>query len=214
MTFESLLASYGGWWPYLLIGAVACFASLWPVGWFVPEQTLAIVGGAMATLGLLSFSGVVASVAGGAFLGCVGGYWAGHYFALSRNGWKPKKRLGWWLYARCFLHRRLFFAVILGRFSSPTRSCLPNAAGIATVPVGRFTAYSAIACLGWAFSVCGAGAMVGSSTTVARSLMGMISLVVLSVISFTVVAGYRRWRRTGGYEREYRKVYGQEKELK
>jgi len=106
----------------------------------------------------------LAGVAGNT-VGSVIGWWIGYY------GGRPLiESRGRWLHlgpenlerAEQWFERWGDWAVFLGRVTPVVRSFVSIPAGVARMPLGRFTVLTAIGCVPWCFGIAGAGWALGS----------------------------------------------------
>ncbi len=191
---HAFLAGFSGNWLYFVLAGFVGLASVAPPGWFVPAQTFAIAGGAMASAGNTSLPLTVLSVFFGATVGCAIGYGVGAWFSIRRPDWAPRGRVGkWWQYSTAMLQQRTGVAVVTGRWNSALRACVPNAAGISGVGWKRFLAWNALACAIWSPVVVYVGALAERAAFVAQAGLSLVSvLVLLGVIGFLLI-GYQHW---------------------
>ncbi len=191
---HAFLAGFSGDWLYFVLGGFVGLASVAPPGWFVPAQTFAIAGGAIASAGGTSLPFTVLSVFFGATVGCAIGYGIGAWFSVRKPGWAPRGRLGiWWQYSAAMLDQRTGVAVVAGRWNSALRACLPNAAGISGVGIKRFLAWNALACAIWSPVVVYVGVLVERAAFLAQAGLSVVSaIVVLGIIGFLLIS-YRHW---------------------
>lgn len=195
MDWRSLLDGLAPITAYLLIATVVGAASALPLGWFVPAQTVALLGGAVASTGELSLVITGAAVYAGALVGCGIGYLLGR--ALPPAGDRPLRRL-WqtrlresWLSASDALRRHPAGTVLTGRWSAALRACVPNAAGAARLGWWRFNCWNLIACALWAAVVVGIGTLVGRATGLAVAALGVASLLSLAGVIALIAIAYR-----------------------
>ncbi len=191
---HAFLVGFGGNWLYFVLGGFVGLASVAPPGWFVPAQTFAIAGGAIASAGSTSLPLTILSVFLGATVGCAIGYGIGAWFSIRRPGWTPRGRLGkWWKYSAAMLEQRTGVAVVTGRWNSALRACVPNAAGISRVGWKRFLAWNALACAIWSPVVVSVGVLAERAAFVAQAGLSLVSaLVLLGVLGFLLIS-YRNW---------------------
>ena len=100
MVVQAFFAGLSGPWLYVVVGACVGLTSAGLPGWFIPGQTLAISGGALASAGRLSLPMMVLAVFVGANVGSALGYALGAFFSSRKPGWKPRGSKGqWWAYS-------------------------------------------------------------------------------------------------------------------
>lgn len=194
LQIDSLLTALADPLAYLIIGFVAGLASIAPLGWFVPAQSVAVAGGALAGAGLLQLPTTFVAVFVGAYAGCAAGYALGGWFSRARPEWRPEGRLGrWWAFAIDMLRRRAGLAIMTGRWSAALRACVPNAAGISQVGWMRFMVWNALACAVWAAGVVGVGVAIQRALTGADLVLTVVSTLTIVLVAGVLLAGYRRW---------------------
>lgn len=171
----------------------------------IPSEVIMLFGGALAG-GLLAEPGQShVTLVGVALLGALGnvvgsliGYAIGRYggTALVEHHWVS------WLIrphhverADAFFQRHGSVAVFLGRLLPVVRTFISLPAGLARMPVGRFTVFTALGCLPWTFALAAIGdAITKNWDSVAHGFT--VFSVVLAVI--LIVALVVWWRRNAG----------------
>jgi membrane protein DedA with SNARE-associated domain len=155
------------------------------VGAFLEGETILLLAGASAHLGLLDLREVVAIAALGAFLG------DNVFFLIGRHlGLHLTERVPWLATAvprvDRLLHRWRWGAVILLRFTYGLRMAGPMLIGAGSMPAWEFAAANAVGAVLWAALIGGLGYAGGHAVT--RLLGDVVSgeKVVLAVV---VVAG-------------------------
>ena len=124
-------------------------------------------------------------------------------WAIGLYGGRPLvERHGRWLHlgpenldrAERWFDRWGDWAVFLGRMTPVVRSFVSIPAGLARMPLGRFTLYSALGTIPWCFGIAGAGWALGSSwETFHKDFRYVEALVGLGVLALLV--WYLRRRR-------------------
>lgn len=181
---------------YLLVGGVVFAEDALFVGFVLPGETAAIVGGVAASLGHVSLGVVLAVVIGAAILGDSVGYEVGRQLGAriirARFLSKHRDRLD---AAQRFLARRGAWAVFLGRWTAFLRAVVPALAGSARMPYRRFLAYNALGGVAWSTAVVLAGYLAGRSYTKVESWFGKGTAAVAVVVIVLLVVGWRVRRR-------------------
>jgi membrane-associated protein len=162
------------------------------VGFVVPGETVALLGGVAASLGHVSLPVMMAVVVGAAIIGDTVGYEVGRHLGtrilrsrlLVRRGERVDA-------AREQLARRGGGAVFLGRFVAFFRATMPALAGTAGMPYPKFLAFNAAGGLVWGIGVVLLGYLAGNSySTVEQTFGRATALIALAVIVIAVVV----WR--------------------
>jgi len=180
-------------WAVLSVVALVVFAedALF-VGFVLPGETAAILGGVAASRAHVSVAAVLVVVVAAAIIGDSVGYELGRkvgprILALDLMR-RRRRRLD---AAQAYLARRGGMAVFLGRWTAFLRAVMPALAGSARMPYGRFLAYNAAGGIVWGVAVVLAGFFAGESFTRVEGVLGKASAVVLAVV---VVAALVVWR--------------------
>jgi membrane protein DedA with SNARE-associated domain len=140
----------------------------------------------------------LAGVAGNT-VGSVIGWWIGYY------GGRPLvERRGRWLHlgpenldrAERWFERWGDWAACLGRVTPVVRSFVSIPAGLARMPLGRFTVLTAVGCVPWCFGIAGAGWALGSRYERFHHDFRYVDIAVVVFLVLAAVAWYVRRRRT------------------
>jgi membrane protein DedA with SNARE-associated domain len=162
------------------------------VGFVLPGETAAILGGVAASRSHVSVVAVALVVVAAAIIGDSVGYELGRQvgpriLALELMQRRRRRLDG----AQAYLARRGGMAVFLGRWTAFLRAVMPALAGSARMPYGRFLTYNAAGGLVWGVAVVLAGYFAGESFTRVEGVLGTASAVVLAVV---VVAAIVVWQ--------------------
>ena len=188
MTLELLIENYG----YLAILVLTFFEG----------ETIVILAGVAAHLGLLELHWVILSALAGSFGGDQ------FYFYIGRH-WGPKiiaKRLSWQEGAQkvyTLLHRHQYFLILTFRFYYGLRNVTPFAVGSANVPRLRFFVLNLIGAIVWAVVFAYAGYMFGEAFKLfiddyhkyALTLLGGLVLIGFAVWLITLIRHRRHARK-------------------
>ena len=126
-------------------------------------------------------------------------------WAIGLYGGRPLvERHGRWLHlgpenldrAERWFERWGDWAVFLGRMTPVVRSFVSIPAGLARMPLGRFTLYSVLGTIPWCFGIAGAGWALGSSWETFHHDFRYVEVLVGIVILAVVVWLLRRRRAT------------------
>jgi membrane-associated protein len=153
------------------------------VGFVVPGETAAILGGVAASLGHAPLAAVILVVIIAAIVGDSVGYEVGRRVGSRilrlRVLQKRRKRLD---DAQDFLARRGGAAVFLGRWVAFFRAVMPALAGTARMPYPKFLAFNAAGGIVWGIAVVLIGYFAGQSYAKVEATLGRAAaLVVLGI---------------------------------
>ena len=87
------------------------------------------------------------------------------------------------------------WAVVLGRMTPVVRSFVSIPAGLARMPLGRFTLYSTLGTIPWCFGIAGAGWALGSSYETFHHDFRFVEIAVAAVAGAVIVIWIVRRRR-------------------
>ncbi|WP_354243760.1 DedA family protein [Arthrobacter sp. UYEF20] len=175
------------------------------VGFVIPGETAAVLGGVVASRGHVQLWLMMALVVLAAIIGDTVGYEIGKHFGprvlnlmvMDRRRAKLEK-------AQDFLRRRGGSAVFLGRFVAFFRAVMPALAGTSRMHYPRFLAFNAAGGLVWGVGFVLLGFLAGNSYEVVAKIAGrdiavIIALAAVAALVIWRVRKSRRGRRrTGG----------------
>jgi membrane protein DedA with SNARE-associated domain len=191
------LLNIPGWAVLLVVGLLVLAEDGLFVGFVLPGETAAVLGGVAAKLGHVSLPAVLGVVIGAAIVGDSIGYEIGRQVGprVLQHRWLEKRRARL-DNARDFLARRGGSAVFLGRWVAFLRAVMPALAGTARMPYGKFLVYNALGGIAWGATVVLIGYAAGASYKTIESKFGTGSAVVLAglVVAALAVWGVRRHR--------------------
>ena len=181
--------------PWAVLGVVALLVfaedALF-VGFVIPGETAALLGGVAARLGHVSLTEVAAAVVVAAIVGDTVGYEIGRHVGPRMLSWpvldKRRKRLD---DAQDFLARRGGSAVFLGRWVAFFRAVMPALAGASRMRYPKFLAWNATGGLLWGVAVVVAGYLAGASYRRVEHYLGTGAALVVAVIAVVVVIVWR-----------------------
>ncbi len=193
---------------YLLITALVFAEDALFIGFIIPGETAAILGGVMASQHHLQLWLITALVVLAAILGDTVGYEAGRRFGPRILNFRLlKKRSKQLDSARDFLARRGGAAVFLGRFTAFFRAVMPALAGLSRMPYRRFLAYNAAGGIVWGTVVVLLGYFMGSAyLSLAKSIGHTVTFALLGLAVAGVVIWHIRKRRNARKEVDSRPV--------
>jgi membrane protein DedA with SNARE-associated domain len=170
---------------YVMVGLLVFTEDALFVGFVVPGETAAVIGGVLAHRGTVSIWGLAAVVVGAAIAGDSVGFEVGRHFGDRLLNVRPLRRHRARIDdARALIRRRGAEAVFLGRFVSFFRALMPPLAAIAKIPYGRFLTFNALGGLVWGVGFTLLGYFTGAAYqrvehTVGKLLAGFVALVVI-----------------------------------
>jgi membrane-associated protein len=169
------------------------------VGFVIPGETAAVLGGVLASLGHLPLWLILPIVILAAIVGDTVGYEVGKHFGPALlNARILAKRRGRLDRAQDFLRRRGGLAVFLGRFVAFFRAVMPALAGTSRMPYRRFVAFNAAGGIVWGTIYVLLGFFAGKSYEAVARTVGQDTaivvgaVVVIGIISWQVVSRLRR----------------------
>jgi membrane protein DedA with SNARE-associated domain len=183
---------------YLVVGAFVLAEDAIFVGFFVPGETVAILGGVAASRGHASVAALCAIVVVAAIVGDNIGYAIGaHYGERVVNTSVLRKRERRVREAQDLLRRRGGPAVLVGRFVAFLRAVMPFLAGLSHMRYRKFLAYNVAGGVLWGVGSVLLGFLVGDSYKMIERLIGPVTAGVVAaiVIIALIVWSVRRHRR-------------------
>lgn len=186
------------WLVYVIVGAVVFAEDALFVGFVLPGETLAIIGGVTASLGHTSLAVVLMVVIIGAIVGDSVGFEIGKKFGpklMAHHFFdKRRERLE---SAQDFLRRRGGSAVFLGRWTAFFRAVMPALAGLSGMKYRVFLPWNAAGGIAWGTTAVVAGYLAGESYHRVEKWLGQGAAVVVGVIVLAVIAVWavRRHRK-------------------
>lgn len=188
---ERLLAMNGSL-LYVLVWLLVFAEDALFIGFVVPGETAAILGGVAASLGHVSLIGMMAVVVAAAILGDTVSYLVGRWLGPRLLDTRPlRKRQARLRRAEERLAERGGSAVFLGRFVTFLHAVMPALAGAARMPYLRFLAYNAPGGILWGVGSVLLGYLAGASYRAIGSAAGGVAATVVAVITVTAVVVWR-----------------------
>ena len=178
MSLETLIAEYG----YLAI----------LIGTFLEGETIVILAGFAAHMGILELPWVIAAAVAGSFSGDQ------FYYYLGRR-WGPRiiaKRLSWQEGAQkvyTHLRRHQYFLILTFRFYYGLRNVTPFAVGSAMVPRLRFFTLNLVGAVVWAVAFAYLGYLAGEAV---RLLIDDVKRYEIYLLGALVLIGFIVWLAT------------------
>jgi len=179
-------------WVYLLVAVLVFAEDAVLVGFLLPGETAAILGGVTASTGHTHLAAMILIVVVAAILGDSVGYEIGarygiHLLRLPYLA-RRRERID---RARSYLAHRGGPAVFLGRSVAFLREMMPFLAGLAHMRYRIFLAYNAAGGLVWGVAVVLLGFFAGLSYQRVADRFGQAAAITLTVIA---VVGLITWR--------------------
>ena len=186
------LLTVPGWAVIGIVAAIVFAEDALFVGFVLPGETAAILGGVAAKLGHVPLWGVLVTVIAAAIVGDSVGYQIGRHFGprilTLRILRKHHERLD---NAQDLLARRGGSAVFLGRWIAFFRAVMPALAGIARMRYPRFLVFNAAGGIAWGTVVVLVGYAAGASYAKVEKTVGRSSALAVVAI---VLAALIVWR--------------------
>ncbi len=180
------------WIVYAVVGLVVFAEDALFVGFVVPGETAAIIGGVTASVGHTTLWAVIAVVVLAAVIGDSVGYEVGkHLGARVLAHHRLDGRREELDRAQDFLRRRGGSAVFLGRWTAFFRAVMPALAGASRMPYPTFLLWNAAGGLAWGTAITVAGYFAGESYERLETWLGTGTAVAAAVL---VLAGLVVWQ--------------------
>ncbi|HWD81398.1 MAG TPA: DedA family protein [Kribbella sp.] len=183
---------------YGMVGLLVFAEDALFVGFVLPGETAAVLGGVTAAVGHTSLPLILAVVIGAAILGDTVGYEVGRFFGPrileSRLVARRKDRIE---SARKQLAERGGTAVFLGRFVAFFRATMPALAGMSGMRYLKFLSFNAAGGIVWGTAVVLLGYLAGNSYARVEKTFGRVAALVVAgiVVVAIVVWRVRRHRK-------------------
>lgn len=177
---------------YLAVAALVFAEDALFVGFVLPGETAAVLGGFIAHEGKISLGWMMATVVLAAIAGDSVGYEVGRHFGpkilassrLAPHAAKVER-------SQKFLRDHGPSAVFLGRFVAFFRAMIPALSGLSRLPYPKFLMFNALGGLVWGVGFVLLGYLAGDAYQRVESLVGRGLAVFVAVI---VIAGLIAWR--------------------
>src|SRR5437899_2364144 len=181
-TVSGLVASYGYAVLFFLVGLESLVIPL-------PGETALVTAAALAALGHLSISAVIATAVAAAIIGDNGGYWIGRTGGIAvvrRYGRVIHLNESHLARAHTFFARHGPKTVFLGRFIALLRTWAAVLAGAAHMLYGTFMLYNALGAVCWAVIVGTLGYVFGRNLPQLEHYIGQASLAGALLVALVV----------------------------
>ncbi|WP_019928168.1 DedA family protein [Nocardia sp. BMG111209] len=200
-------------WVYLVVTLLVFAEDAIFVGFVIPGETAAVLGGVAASQGHVQLWAMIVLVVVAAVTGDSVGYEVGkHLGSRILNSSMLDRHRGRLDRAQDFLARRGGWAVFLGRFTAFFRAVMPALVGASRMPYRKFLSFNAFGGLIWGTAFVVLGYLAGASyqavaKTVGRDLaIGVAVVVVVALVVWRI----RESRREKTFEAEYEAVHDTE----
>jgi membrane protein DedA with SNARE-associated domain len=192
------LLTANAWVVYLAVALVVFAEDALFIGFLIPGETAAVIGGVAASLGHVHLATMVAVVIAAAIVGDSVGYEVGRRVGprllATRRMARHLHRVEW---AREFLLHHGGKSVFLARFAAFLRAMMPAMAGMMQMPYRRFILWNAIGGVIWGTLFSVLGFVSGSSyASMERNAARDIAFAIAGLIVF-LLARYLLRRRAG-----------------
>jgi membrane-associated protein len=194
------LTHLSGWVAYTVIAALVFGETAVFIGFVLPGEIAAVLGGVLASRGHLSLPLLVVIVVAAAIVGPFVGYEIGRLLGDRLFAIRSLSRIrGGVDNAKAVLRRRGATAVFAGRFVAVLRALMPAAAGAAQVPFGTFALFNVASAVIWGTGYCLLGYLAGSAyAAVASSVGDGLAIAIAAVVIAAVVVWVIRRHRSAG----------------
>lgn len=158
------------------------------IGFVIPGETAAVVGGVFASRGDLPLWSMIMIVISAAILGDTVGYEIGKHLGPRIMALKLlDKRRAQLQKAEDFLARRGGLAVFLGRFTAFFRAVMPALAGLSRMPYRRFAIWNFTGGIIWGALFVTLGFIAGNSYEELAHAVGRGAAVVVGVVVVVIL---------------------------
>jgi membrane-associated protein len=173
---------------FVIIGALVFAEDALFIGFVIPGETAAVIGGVIASRGHVQVWLIALTVVAAAIIGDSVGYEIGRHLGSRFLNLKIfNKRRARLENAQDFLRRRGGAAVFLGRFVAFFRAVMPALAGTSHMHYPRFLAFNAAGGLVWGIGFTVLGYLAGNSyQQVARTAGRTAALIALGIVILAV----------------------------
>jgi membrane-associated protein len=192
---ETFVAQHGPWVYVLLFAIVFCETGL-VVTPFLPGDSLLFVAGAVAAVGGMDITAVMATLVAAALCGDNVNYWVGRWigpkvFHYPKSRWFNPSHLQ---RAHDFYERHGGKTIVLARFVPIVRTYAPFVAGVGAMPYPRYIAWCVAGALIWVLSLCSLGYFFGNLPIVKDNL----TIVIIAIVLLSISPGLVAWAKSRG----------------
>jgi membrane protein DedA with SNARE-associated domain len=205
-----VLAGVGSWLQhfhgppaYLVCGLLVFGEAAVLLGFVIPGETAALVGGALASLHHVNLELMLIVVVGCAIAGDSVGYEVGKYLGPWLLERRPLRGHPGVARGEALLARYGGPAVFLGRWVALARALVPGLTGMSGMRYRTFLTFNAAGGIVWGTTYVMIGFAAGSSYAAVATTAGTYSLIVVgvaavAVVAYVVIRRRRQHRRWGG----------------
>ena len=182
---------------YLGLFGLMLLESIFPP---IPSELIIPFAGFVAARGDLNIFGVLAATTLGALVGTLPWYFAGRFFGLHRVR-ELADRYGRWLtlnaeeidLATRIFHRFGPWMVLLGRLLPIIRTLISVPAGLAAMPLWKFTAFSLVGMITWNTLLAGAGYLMNEHYELIEVWLDPLSTIVIAGVVLLYIFRLVTW---------------------
>ncbi len=186
---------------YAVCGALVFGEDSLMLGFVIPGETAALVGGALASFGHVNLALMLVVIIAGAIAGDSAGYEVGKLIGPWLLDRRPlRSNLGVHK-ARQLIARFGGPAVFLGRWVALARAMVPGLSGMSGMRYRTFVLYNAVGGIVWGTTFVMVGYAAGHAYETVAKKIGIYSLIVVGVIVVAVAIRVLKRRRHEGRER-------------
>jgi membrane protein DedA with SNARE-associated domain len=179
-------------WVYAVVFLLVFAEDAVLVGFLLPGETAAILGGVTASVGHTDLTLMIIVVVVAAIGGDSVGYQVGRHYGVRLISRKPLARRRKQIdEARSTLSRRGGPAVFVARFVAFLRAMMPFLAGAAPLRYRTFLAYNAFGGIAWGVSSVLIGYLAGLSFQSVAQVFGTATAIVAAVLIIAALIVYR-----------------------
>ena len=180
------------WSVLLIVGLIVFAEDALFVGFVLPGETAAVLGGVAAHEGHAPLWAVGLTVIVAAVVGDTVGFEVGKHLGPRILSWKVlEKRKSGIERAQDFLRRRGGWAVFLGRWTAFFRAVMPALAGTSKMHYPTFLLFNAAGGILWSCAVVGIGYAAGASYKQVESRFGTGAAIAVGVIVVLAIVVWR-----------------------
>ncbi|MGB3770744.1 MAG: DedA family protein [Rhodococcus sp. (in: high G+C Gram-positive bacteria)] len=185
-------------WVFLIVFLLVFLEDAIFVGFVIPGETAAVIGGVAASQDHVNVAYMCAVVVAAAVIGDSVGFEIGKHFGPRLLALKMlDKRRAKLDQARDLLARKGGSAVFLGRFVAFFRAVMPALAGMSRMPYPKFLTFNAIGGLVWGIGFVMLGFVAGNSyEKIAKTVGTSATLIVVAVVIVGVIVWRMRAHRS------------------
>ena len=195
------------WLVLVVVGVVVFAEDAIFVGFIIPGETVAILGGVAASLGHVPYAAVLVVVILAAVVGDSVGFEVGRHLGgrvvQLRAFDRHRDRID---NAQDFLGRRGGIAVFLGRWTAFLRAVMPALAGMSRMHYPTFLAWNAAGGIAWGATVVTIGYVAGRSYAKVEAYLGRGAAIVVAALVVVAVVVWQVKRHRAEREHEHDSV--------